>query len=201
MPTGYTAQLCKEEQSFEEFALDCARNFGATITMRDEPRYTPIPKFEASTYHKDALLLAEKEKARLDSLSIEEWEVAAKKDLESKRIASIAYIEKQDKVKLRLLKMKQKVEDWRPPSGDHINMREFMLSQLETTMKYDGNSEREQEALAAMPSEPDYSAWAANTRFINSKSIKYHEEQYAEELERTEERNKWVSQLKDSLGV
>lgn len=42
MPTGYTAAI-KYGITFKEFALDCARNFGACISMRDEPRETPIP--------------------------------------------------------------------------------------------------------------------------------------------------------------
>lgn len=54
MPTGYTANI-KNGITFEEFALDCARNFGALIIMRDEPKDAPIPEqFEASKHHEEA---------------------------------------------------------------------------------------------------------------------------------------------------
>jgi hypothetical protein len=34
MPTGYTAKIYNGvPQTFEEFALDCARTFGALITL------------------------------------------------------------------------------------------------------------------------------------------------------------------------
>lgn len=37
MPTGYTSPLYEgKEISFEQFALRCARNFGALVMMRDE---------------------------------------------------------------------------------------------------------------------------------------------------------------------
>jgi len=36
MPTGYTAKLCEGEQSFGEFALGCARAFGACVMQRED---------------------------------------------------------------------------------------------------------------------------------------------------------------------
>jgi hypothetical protein len=64
MPTGFTADICKgAEVSFEDFAMTCARAFGALYSMRDEPMDAPIPEtFVASGYHADEL---EKAKARL----------------------------------------------------------------------------------------------------------------------------------------
>jgi hypothetical protein len=52
MPTGYTADI-KNGISFKTFAMNCARAFGACVTLRDEPGGgDKIPEaFEASTYH------------------------------------------------------------------------------------------------------------------------------------------------------
>lgn len=54
MPTGYTSPLYEgKEISFEQFALRCARNFGALVMMREEPLDTPIPeKFNPCEYCK-----------------------------------------------------------------------------------------------------------------------------------------------------
>jgi len=50
MPTGYTCQVQDGMiTEFKEFALLCARNFGACITLRDEPLSPDIPEFEVST--------------------------------------------------------------------------------------------------------------------------------------------------------
>jgi hypothetical protein len=43
MPTGYTAPIA-DGMTFEQFALGCARAFGALVTMRDEPSDAPIPE-------------------------------------------------------------------------------------------------------------------------------------------------------------
>jgi len=58
MPTGYTAGVQDGKiTEFSDFALNCARAFGALITMRDDPQDTPIPeKFEARTSYYDERL-------------------------------------------------------------------------------------------------------------------------------------------------
>ena len=42
MPTGYTCQI-ETGITFEQFALNCSRAFGALSNMRDDPSGTPIP--------------------------------------------------------------------------------------------------------------------------------------------------------------
>ena len=53
MPTGYTAMLTEEKEiTFEDFALKCARAFGALIEMRDESLDAKIPEeFKVTEYH------------------------------------------------------------------------------------------------------------------------------------------------------
>ena len=57
MPTGYTAVIQDNlDISMKDFALVCARAFGACVMMRDEPFDTPIPEeFVPDTYHTDKL--------------------------------------------------------------------------------------------------------------------------------------------------
>lgn len=44
MPTGYTADLMEKGMEFKPFVLQCARAFGALITMRDDSLDAPSPK-------------------------------------------------------------------------------------------------------------------------------------------------------------
>lgn len=57
MPTGYTAAVCDGKiTEFPAFALQCARAFGALITMRDDAMNAPIPeeiKPDTSYYDKN----------------------------------------------------------------------------------------------------------------------------------------------------
>lgn len=67
MANGYTYRVEDGEiTSLRDFALFCARAFGAAITMRDEPLSTPLPKaFEPDNYYLNVL---EAEKKNLDYL-------------------------------------------------------------------------------------------------------------------------------------
>ena len=72
MPTGYTAAI-KDGISFNEYALSCARAFGALIMMRDEPADAPIPdEFKPSDYHFKKIEEAKAELARLRAMSPDE---------------------------------------------------------------------------------------------------------------------------------
>ena len=57
MPTGYTSDIYDgKDISFREYALKCARNFGAYVEMRDSSLDTEMPtEFEPSTYYRDKL--------------------------------------------------------------------------------------------------------------------------------------------------
>ena len=73
MPTGYTATLVEHGQTFPEFAMQCAKAFGACITLRDEPFDAPIPtKFKASTWHTKQQAKARALEKRLGAMNKEE---------------------------------------------------------------------------------------------------------------------------------
>ena len=63
MPTGYTSKI-GDDQSFKDFALRCARNFGANILMRDDPMDAEIKKYEVEPYYMNRLTETIAEKSR-----------------------------------------------------------------------------------------------------------------------------------------
>lgn len=74
MPTGYTAAIA-DGISFTNYAMGCARAFGALIEMRDEPSDAPIPEeFKPSTYHLEELQKAQKKLHNLCKMSFGEAE-------------------------------------------------------------------------------------------------------------------------------
>lgn len=74
MPTGYTASVQDGKiTEFRDFAMQCARAFGATITMRDDPSDAPIPEaFEPENYNAKRLIEAQEEIARLNAMTDDE---------------------------------------------------------------------------------------------------------------------------------
>ena len=62
MPSYYTADICNEKDiSFQEFALKCARAFGAFVHMRDEPLNTTLSRPTLSDYHTNEIKNIENE--------------------------------------------------------------------------------------------------------------------------------------------
>jgi hypothetical protein len=199
MPTGYTAKLYEgTEQSFQDFALECSRAFGALILMRDSSTDAPITVeaiTDDSDYYVKGLARAQEELARLQALS----------DIEIAREARSAYldrIEYEERSKAdRLAKraryegMLDQVREWEPPSEDHAEFKKFMIEQLTGSIDFDTKD------LGGEIVEPTPEEWLAERIARAERDIEYHTEEEAKRLERNEGRIRWMNQLRESLGL
>lgn len=194
MPTGYTAYLTEEKElTFREFTLICARNFGALVTMRDEPMNAPIPEeLKPSTYNKERLDEATKNLDAFYKLTPEE--LKTKTDEYNKE--QIRYYE--DKMKktsltrARYETMLKKVKDWNPPSSEHTGLKKFMIEQIERSIDFDCYD-------ITLPKKLSIEQWKNYKEGTLLRDIEYHSKAYAEEIERTNGRNKWLKELRKSL--
>lgn len=196
MPTGYTHKLMESGQSFRDFALQCARAFGACIEMRDDDFDAPIPeKFAPSDYSVKALAKAERELSRLSRMTPKQRLLfgrhTKRKDLARQTKANQERWE-QD---ARLVNMEREVSKWSPPSPEHAGLRDFMLEQLSISKNGDYWERMKSETKAKDPMQFFTEALASEAR-----NIDYHRKEVAEEIERTNQRNKWIAQLRASLA-
>src|ERR1044071_9143634 len=108
MPTGYTAKLYEgEDQSFEDFALGCARAFGASILMRDDSPNKPISIdaiTDNSDYHVRAIRETKAEIARIMAMTPEEIRQAARSEFRDRK-------ESDERYKTSRAEMRQRYED------------------------------------------------------------------------------------------
>jgi len=90
--------------------------------------------------------------------------------------------------------MLSKVQEWKPPTPDHVDLKKFMIQQLEDSIEFDcfipempqrlsGEEYREQQIKKVLD------------------DIDYHEREYAKEVNRVHERNKWLLLLRESLKI
>lgn len=198
MPTGYTDRILKG-CTFEEFVWGAARGMGALIMMRDDSMDAPIPeRFEPSTsYYEQSLGRAKTDLVRFEKLSDEDFAEEAQADLEAARKEREEYVAKKTK-DLELYKaMREKIEAWEPPSEIHEGFKEFMLEQISGSIKFDCGH------MDDVVDESQYEPSLYRTRRIAraKRDIEYNTEQLAGELERTKDRNEWLSQLRDSVAV
>jgi len=194
MPTGYTLDLYDGKNlTFEEFALKCARAFGALISMRDKPIDAPIPeKFEPSDYH---LKEIEKAKKRLEEIkgwneekAEQEAEQAYKEALKKREET----IKKNELIRKRYEDMLFKVQKWKPPTPDHEGLKKFMIQQLEESIEFDCFIPEMPQCLSGEEFREEQIKKALN-------DIEHHGKEYVEEVNRVYERNKWLLLLRESL--
>ena len=196
MPTSYTLDLYDgKDITFEEFVLRCARAFGALISMRDEPINVPIPeRFEPSDYH-----LKELEKAKKRLKEIKKWnEEMAEQEAERAYQEALKrreeFIEKNNVIRKRYEDMLSKVREWKPPTSDHVDLKKFMIQQLEDSIEFDCFIPEMPQRLSGEEYKEQQIKKALN-------DIDYHEKEYAEEVNRIYERNKWLLSLRESLKI
>lgn len=197
MPTGYTAKLMEEGQTFPEFAMLCARAFGALVELRDNDMDAPIPEnLPLSDYHVKALASANQELARLDAMTPQEREAfGVAKKAESLKSAQIG-LEKENRENERIDKMVSEVSAWVPPSRDHEGMKSFMLEQLTISRNGGYYANRIEELNVKTP----ISFWD-DARTSAKWSVEYHAKHQREEIDRNTSRNNWLKQLRASLGL
>lgn len=195
MPTGYTAAIA-DGISFEQFAWNCARNFGALITMRDDPADAPVPqKFEPSSFYKEWLDNAKAELDRLDRMTLEEAAAAEKAEREKKAAYRDKRIKECNELRSKYEAMLGKVRAWVPPSPDHVNMKSFMEQQIAESIRFDCNTTY----LDNVPPVVCAADWLANAKAEAARKVANYSEEWAKELDRVASRNRWVEQLRASI--
>ncbi len=199
MPTGYTHKIA-DGQSFEDFALGCARAFGACIMQRDDPADEKPKLQESSNYHTQKLLQAKEQLseflAMTEAEKLDYGHMCAEEDI----FRINERIEKNIALSDKYTAMYMKVLDWVPPSSEHVELKKFMINQLEESKDFDCNNDYNYRELeeAKKASAMDYYNKMLDT--INW-DISYHSEQAQKETERTNGRNQWVQDLYASLNI
>jgi len=194
MPTGYTYKI-GEGISFKEFTLDCARAFGALISLRDEPSNTPTPNvIEPSDYALNAVKIAKAKLKRFENMKLSVAEKLCEKEYELECI-SVAEREKADKELFdKYQAMLIEVKKWEPPTEEHVGLKDFMIEQITSSIKGDCGHKREK------PKKQNAKAWVLQQRRSAEKDIEYYTKSYAEEVFRCNERTEWIQNLMKSLN-
>lgn len=196
MPTGYTSDVADGKiTDFTEYALQCARAFGACVTLRDEPLSSDIPELEPSDYHSEYLIktrLELQEFLAMDNNKLMELH----REERDKSIADTNNAIKEKKlIKTRYEAMLEKVNSFVSPSPDHDNYVEFLRNQLTESIDWDCDTSYYNNQNHEIP----FEVWKTNKEQGLRDDILYHEGHHKEEVDRVKQRNQWISQLKEAL--
>lgn len=194
MPNGYTANIYDgKDVSFKDFALSCARAFGACIHQRDD-NANDKPKLREKdnndNYHIEKINEAKK------------WVKPTKAEFDAYVVKQTAYyneqIDKQNKLKIRYENMLKQAKKWNPPTKEHDGLKKFMIERLNNSMDFDCSFdyyERELEKLKNLT----YKEYVKDMRDSNKRDIEYHTKELNKENDRDDKANKWIADLYKSL--
>lgn len=201
MPTGYTAPVKDGEiTDLSDYALTCARGFGAMVLLRDSEqsleatrRYVEEQAYaEASGYYPDALAKSQARLAEFREMT-DDQALTAAQAAHDEVVASNEESETRRQVELaRYEAMIAKVEAWTPPTEEHTGFKDFMLAQLRESIEFDCR------AFAMTPPEVSV-AWRDEQTAAELRNIERCEEEIEKEAERNAGRVGWVTSLLDSL--
>jgi hypothetical protein len=196
MPTGYTAAVQSGDVTeFKDFALSCARAFGALITMRDDPMDADIPdEFAPDPYYANALAEAKASLAKLNAMSEDEIVLEAQRSNDDALKSHADYLAEKAEARSRYEVMLAKVRKWEPPTHDHDGLKKFMIEQLLTSIDCDCSTTYLVEPKPMTPTE-----WLNARREDLTRRIASSEKSHAEEAERCANRTVWVKALRASL--
>ena len=200
MPSGYTHNVqTGKVTDFREFALDCAKAFGACITMRDEPTGTPIPdEFPIDTsYHDERLQRANERMTELLGLTDVQCTEKALLEYEGAVQSQQERAREREEQQLRYKLMLQKAEAWKPPTADHKELKSFMTKQLTESIAFDCNLS----SYDTHPVQLTGAEWRDEEIKKADRDSNCHTDEREKEIMRGSTRNKWIKDLRESLGT
>lgn len=197
MPTGYTAGVADGTiTTFREYAMQCARAFGACITLRDDPLSAEIPDFKPSDYHEKALAEAEEELAAFVAMDESDLRKMHEREMEENAASGREYMEKKRLTLQRYSSMLAAAKAFSPPSPEHEKYAKFIVSQLQYSIQFDCDTSHSEQLMTQVP----FEQWVSDKLERLRWNVDYHHKSHREEVERTAARNKWISQLKEAIG-
>lgn len=202
MPTGLTCGI-SEGMVFKEFVLSCSKQFGALIHMKDLSSDTPIIKQEIDPYYSESVKKAEKDYNNYIKLSQEEKERRMKDEWISGIDHHKKEIIKRRKLEEKYIEMLKKVKNWISPSEEHIKLKQFMIDQINDSIKYDCITEYHYKTIKRydgyLCDEETIKIQIYEFKLSLSQTVTNAIESEVAHIEAVKKNNKWVSQLIESL--
>jgi hypothetical protein len=195
MSTGYTAIIeDKEDCTFIDYALRCARAFGACVDQRDDSLSAPPMPRQPNQYYVECVADAEVDLHKFESATSEEIERDFVTERESaKQHNEQSRVEHQHKQEA-YARIRADVIKWVPPTPDHHGLKKFMLEQIDICYEPD------KKPYCTKPDRISIRRWHLNRINYAKETLERCREDVKKDVERCEESRKWLTALIASLS-
>lgn len=198
MPTGYTNEVADGKiTKFSDFAKVCARAFGAYVSLRDSPSGIELPKeIQVDDHYIKSVEDAIKSGEDWNNLSMDDKRILHKNEYDEKINYNMNRVAEIKQTLERYRSMKEKVIIWNPPN-EIQKLKEFMLSQLDDSLKFDDTLSYYD--ITAEEQKVEFNQWLKNKQTDIEKNIEFYKKSLSEEIERKRISNQWISEFFKSL--
>lgn len=194
MPTGYTSEIQDGKiTKFRDFAMLCARAFGACVLLRDEQLSPDIPEFTIGEYYVTSVETQRKELGQLQAMTPEQVAAAHAEFYAADDKWRTDSNAKKEQARAAYQKMLDEAKAFKPATSEHVKHREFMIEQLTESIAWDCGK-----PYVLLEREP-VDVWHAKQIADKAKYLARSIESLEEEKQRVSSRNKWVKDLRESL--
>lgn len=195
MPTEYTARVADGSVTdFRTFALTCARAFGPCILQRDQA-ISVLPELrEVAFYYRESVALATARLARVSGMTLQDAEVASEAEWKERDAQFQQSLDDAAVQENRYNAMRANVVQWEAPTSDHQALKTFMLDQLREGKKWDAQS------YLTPPLKRTAESWLVLEQAAAQLDLEHATRNFAEEQERCDKANAWITALYDSLS-
>ena len=199
MPTGYTS-IIGDGATFKEFLLKCATAFyggrEGDVVLAKEPRSDMVE------YYRDEVKVHEERLIKLQNTSDKDLireEVARKKtELANHK----KYIKEMLALKKKYEKMLKQVQKWVLPDPLHKEFKEFMIQQIQDSIRWDCSPEYCQNRIIFLTQEiknVDVKKLRTGLTLEAERNIKYSKERLEEAEANFNTAKKWIDGIHKSM--
>lgn len=192
MPTAYTAGIENGSlTSLREYALLCAREFGALVYMRDEPLKNEIRLPTSDGYYEKSYENATKAYADWMNLTEEEKRTLWNAEY-AETIADVERRNEKTRIELeRYKRMRTLVAKWIPPTTEHFELKTFMLQQINASTEWMKEYE--------IPQQESFESWSRSHEKILFDSLGRAAAGLEKDKHLIRRRTEWITALMNSL--
>lgn len=202
MPSYYTSDIYEGKNvSFQDFALKCARQFGAFVHMNEEDPDSTLTRHMVSDYYKNNLRETENEFALFLKASREQREKMFEIEMEKELKHYKEKIKEEKELKEKYQALLEQAKAYKPPTKEFNNYKDYMLNQLNQAIKFDCSNERWYLAQIASVEAETFDIWEQEKMDLYNSKITYYKESYKKEMDSVYKKNQWIDLLYESLGV
>lgn len=203
MATAYTEGIIDgSTKTFKDFALICARAFGAAAHMIDDELSVKFKERIPDSFWDEQIKESEKMVEEIKSLSDENIIKRKKENIEKSLERHKKEIEDKLRLKIKLNRFYLEAKNYKPPTEDHKEVKYFMIEQLESTIEWECDVKYNEDEINRLNKElNNLNPETIRLDYLSNfyKSLELYNNEKKKELERCENSNNWYKAYLKSL--